>query len=97
MRTVGPAALRSTGPASHCRLDDRQRDRLAAELDRGPGAHGWTGDQRWTLNRAAILINRLFGQSYTLTGVAKLLHRMDYTTQPPTHRAAERDEAAVAT
>ncbi|WP_256789761.1 helix-turn-helix domain-containing protein [Frankia sp. AvcI1] len=75
----GLDALRSVGPGSRCRLDDEQRVRLAAELDRGPVAHGWTVDQRWTLGRFATLIARLFGVSYTLTGVDKLLYRMGYS------------------
>ncbi|WP_347176698.1 helix-turn-helix domain-containing protein [Parafrankia sp. EAN1pec] len=52
----GVEALRSTGPASRCRLDGDQLARLAVELDRGPAAHGWTVDQRWTLSRVALLI-----------------------------------------
>jgi putative transposase len=93
----GRDGLRSAGPASRCRLADEQLARLAAAVDRGPAAHGWTADQRWTLARVATLIEQLFGQSYTLTGVAMLLHRLGYSAQRPTHRAAERDEAAVAT
>ncbi|WP_347176697.1 winged helix-turn-helix domain-containing protein [Parafrankia sp. EAN1pec] len=43
------------------------------------------------------MIEGLFGESYTLTGVAKLLHRLGYSAQRPAHRAVERDEAAVTT
>jgi Winged helix-turn helix len=39
----------------------------------------------------------LFGVSYTLTGVAKLLHRLGWSAQRPAHRARERDERAIAT
>lgn len=85
------------GPASRCRLDEEQLARLAGELDRGPAAHGWQVDQRWTLTRIATLIVRMFGVSYTLTGVDKLLHRMGYSAQHPVHRAVERDEEAIAT
>ncbi|CAI7979088.1 hypothetical protein FRAHR75_570038 [Frankia sp. Hr75.2] len=78
----GPPAVTGCvrGPASRPRPDDTERVRLAG-ADRGPAAHGWTGDQHWTLTRVATLIDRLFGQSYTLTGVAKLRHRMGYTAQ----------------
>jgi len=93
----GRDALLSAGPASRCRLDDDQLARLEAELDRGPAAWGWTQDQRWTLSRIATVIHRLFGVSYTLTGVAKLLHRLGWSAQRPTHRARERDERAIAT
>ncbi len=43
------------------------------------------------------LIGRLFHVRYTLRGTSYLLHRMGYTPQVPVHRAAERDEAAIAT
>jgi transposase len=96
-RAGGPAALLSAGPAARCRLDDQQLTRLEAELDRGPAACGWTQDQRWTLSRIATVIHRLFGVSYTLTGAAKLLHRLGWSAQRPVHRARERDEQAIAT
>ncbi|WP_253918265.1 hypothetical protein [Streptomyces sp. PAM3C] len=44
---AGPRALRSQGPASLPRLNEKQ---LEAELAKGPAAHGWE-DQRWTLAR----------------------------------------------
>lgn len=51
-RQDGRAGLRSKGPSgSQCRLDETQLARLQAELDRGPAAHGWDEDQRWTLPR----------------------------------------------
>jgi len=39
---------------------------------------------------------RLFGVSYSLRGVSFLLHRLGFTPQVPVHRAAERDEDAIA-
>ncbi|WP_203905660.1 helix-turn-helix domain-containing protein [Virgisporangium aliadipatigenens] len=44
----------------------------------------------------AVLIGRLFHVSYTLRGVSYLLHRLGWSPQVPTHRAVERDDAAVA-
>ena len=58
--------------------------------------YGWDTDQRWTLARVAALISRLFHVPYTLRGVSYLLHRMGFTPQVPAHRAAERDEDAIA-
>lgn len=96
-RTGGEAALASKGPGgSACRLDRDQLARLGAALDAGPAACGWDTDQRWTLARAAALIARLFGVSYTLRGTSYLLHRLGFTPQVPAHRAAERDEAKIA-
>jgi transposase len=71
--------------------------RLEQELDRGPAAHGFTEDQRWTLARVTALIAELFGVRYTPRGVAYLLRRMGWSPQVPAHRAAERDEEEIAT
>jgi transposase len=96
-RAGGEAALASKGPGgSGCKLDRDQLARLGVALDAGPAACGWNQDQRWTLARVAALINRLFGVSCTLRGVSYLLHRLGFTPQVPAHRAAERDEDAIA-
>jgi putative transposase len=95
-RAGGDKALASTGPGgATCRLNAGQLDRLRTELERGPAAHGWA-DQRWTLARIALLIGRLFHVRYTLRGTSYLLHRIGFTPQVPTRRAAERDEQAIA-
>src|SRR3954467_2879538 len=77
------------------RLSDAQLQRLRAELERGPAAHGWA-DQRWTLARVTTVIGRLFHLRYTPRGTAYLLHRMGWSPQVPRHRAAERNEDAIA-
>jgi len=79
-----------------CRLSGRQLARLRAALDLGPAACGWRQDQRWTLARVTALIGRLFHVHYTLRGTSYLLHRLGFSPQVPAHRAAERDEAAIA-
>ena len=95
-RAGGEEALASKGPGGNaCKLDEDQLARLGAALDAGPAACGWDQDQRWTLARAAALIARLFGASYTLRGVSYLLHRLGFTPQVAAHRAAERDEDAI--
>ena len=96
-RAGGLDALASGGAGgAACRLDERQLTRLRAALDVGPAAYGWDEDQRWTLARVAALIGRLFHVRYTLRGASYLLHRMGFSPQVPAHRAAERDEAAIA-
>lgn len=96
-RRDGRTGLRSKGPSgSRCRLDEARLARLEAELDRGPAAHGWVEDQRWTLPRIMVLIGRLFHVRYTERGVSHLLHRLGWTPQVPVYRAAERDEQAIA-
>ena len=93
----GDAALASKGPGGAvCRLNAGQVGRLRAALEGGPAAWGWDQDQRWTLARVATLIARLFHVRYTLRGTSYLLHRLGYAPQVPIHRAAERDEQAIA-
>jgi transposase len=94
----GTAALTSTGPGGNaCRLNPEQLARLAIELERGPAAHGWIEDQRWTLARVTRLTGRLFHVSYTLRGTSYLLHRMGWTPQVPKHRALERNDDKITT
>ena len=96
-RAGGEAALASKGAGGAvCRLSPAQLARLRAELDKGPAAWGWAEDQRWTLERVTTLIGRLFHVRYTLRGTSYLLHRIGFTPQVPVHRAAERDEDAIA-
>jgi len=59
-RDGGTAALRSRGLVSRERLSPQQWARLEAELRRGPLAHGFAGDQRWTLGRIKTLTGKLF-------------------------------------
>jgi putative transposase len=94
----GAEALASSGPPGpRTKLNDRQITRLEQALLDGPAVAGWTEDERWTLARVSTLIGRMFHVSYSLKGVALLLHRMGWTPQVPVHRAAERDDEAVAT
>ena len=60
------------------------------ELRRGPLAHGFAGDQRWTLGRIKTLIRRLFHVGYTPEGVWKLLRR---TAGPARSRCGRRSSA----
>ena len=73
-----------------------QLERLRAALEAGPAVWGWAEDQRWTLERVTALMGPLFHIRYTLRGTSYLLHRLGYTPQVPVHRAAERDEDAIA-
>jgi len=92
----GVEALRSRGPVSAERLSARQWARLERELERGPLAHGFADDQRWTLKRIRTLIGRLFHVGYTVEGVWKLMKRHGWSCQVPVRRAVERDEEAIA-
>ena len=95
-RAGGAAALASRGPGGAvCRLSGAQLERLRAALEAGPAIWGWAEDQRWTLARVTALAG-LFHVRYTLRGTSYLLHRMGFSPQVPVHRAAERDEDAIA-
>ena len=96
-REGGRAALRSKGAGGAvCKLDQAQLGALVGVLAAGPAAAGWA-DQRWTLARVVEVIRARFRVGYTLSGVHALLHRLGFTVQVPARRAAQRDEAAVAT
>ena len=92
----GTAALRSKGPVSREKLSAQQWARLEAELKRGPLAHGFAADQRWTLGRIKTLIGKLFHVGYTVEGTWKLLRRHGWPVQVPVRQAVERDEEAIA-
>jgi len=93
----GRQALASQGPGgAGCKLDQTQLKLLEDLLDVGPAAHGWDEDQCWTLARIAEVIARYFGVVYTVAGVDCLLHRLGWSWQSPSRRAAQRDEAAIA-
>ena len=95
-RGGGTGALKSRGPVSRERLTPQQFARLEAELGKGPLAHGFAGDQRWTLGRIKTLIGKLFHVGYTVEGTWKLMRRHGWSCQVPVRQAMERDDDAVA-
>jgi transposase len=95
-RAGGTQALRSKGPVSREKLSPQQWARLEAELRKEPLAHGFAGDQYWTLGRVKTLIGKLFHVGYTVEGVWKLLRRHGWSCQVPVRQAMERDEEAIA-
>jgi transposase len=92
----GAEALRSRGPVSREKLSPQQWARLETELRKGPLAHGFASDQRWTLGRIKTLIGKLFHIGYTVEGTWKLLRRHGWSCQVPARQAIERDEDAIA-
>jgi putative transposase len=80
-REGGTEALRSKGPVSRERLSPRQWARLELELHKGPLAHGFAGDQQWTLGRIKTLIGKLFHVGYTVEGTWKLMRRHGWSAQ----------------
>ena len=78
------------------RLSPQQWARLELELRKGPLAHGFANDQRWTLGRIKTLIGKLFHVGYTVEGTSKLMRRHGWSAQVPVRQAIERDDEAVA-
>ena len=95
-QAAGAGALRSRGPVSREKLSPQQWARLELELRKGPLAHGFANDQRWTLGRIKTLIGKLFHVGYTIEGTSKLMRRHGWSAQVPVRQALERDQEAVA-
>jgi putative transposase len=97
-REGGTGALASKGPSGRSsRMKPEWRAWLEEALEQGPAAHGWVEDQRWTLARIVVLVARRFHVRFSPAQMWQILHQMGWTVQVPVHRAAERDERAVAT
>jgi putative transposase len=93
----GAQALASKGTSGpDPKLSDEQLARLRQCLEQGPAVAGYGEDQRWTLIRVVALIATLFHLRVSVTTAWQAMRRLGYTTQMPIHRAAERDEAAIA-
>ncbi|WP_205650736.1 winged helix-turn-helix domain-containing protein [Actinoplanes solisilvae] len=93
----GAQALVSKGASGpDPKLSEQQLVRLRERLERGPAAAGYGEDQRWTLVRVVALIATLFHLRVSITTAWQAMRRLGYTAQMPIHRAAERDEAAIA-
>jgi transposase len=92
----GTDGLRSQGPSGPTpRLSDQQLATVEQALHAGATANGFVG-QLWTVDRVALVIERLTGVRHHPAHVWALLrHRLGWTAQRPKRRAAERDQAAV--
>ncbi|MFI6586463.1 winged helix-turn-helix domain-containing protein [Embleya sp. NPDC050493] len=94
----GVDALRSAGPpGTRRRLSDEGFAEVAAVLEAGPEASGFTG-QIWTLARVGRVITQVTGVVYASpSSVWRLLRAHGWSRQRPARRAWERDEEAVTT
>jgi transposase len=91
----GVEALRShKGGGPKPRLNQAQRGQVAALLAQGAEAFGFRG-QVWTRSRVRAVIQRVFGITYSLTQVGRLLKQIEWSRQQPVERASQRDEAAI--
>jgi transposase len=90
----GIDALRAMATGRPAQLDGGQLDGLRVALLQGALAHGF-GTELWTLKRVRVLIQRLYGVTFSEVHVWRLLGAMGFSSQKPERRALERDEAAV--
>jgi transposase len=74
-------------------LNATDQKRLIA-LKAGALSQGYSSDL-WTLGRVSKLIETLTGQRYSESGVWRLLKRLGFSSQRPSGRATQRDEAAI--
>lgn len=90
----GIDALRSMSKGRPAQLDGSQLDGLQVALLQGALAHGF-GTELWTLKRVRMLIERLYGVTFSEVHVWRLLGAMGFSSQKPERRAIERNEGAV--
>jgi transposase len=88
------AAVPHPGRASF--LSDNQKEDLVDRLVEGAQSQGFDSDL-WTCPRVKLLIERLYGVSYHVDHVSRLLRSLGFTPQKPSRRAVERDEEAIET
>lgn len=77
-------------PGGPPRLSDPQRAELAATIEAGPEAAGFTTGL-WTGPMIGDLIRRRFGVSYHNHHVPRLLHKLGFSVQRPRKRLARAD------
>ena len=75
-------------------LDAQQKGELVRWLKEGALAQGFA-TELWTLRRVGQLIEEKFGRRYSESQVWRILVGLGFSSQRPTGRALERDEAAI--
>jgi transposase len=75
-------------------LSDDQKEDLVDRLVEGAQSQGFDTDL-WTCPRVKLLIERLYGVTYHVDHVSRLLHSFGFTPQKPSRRAVEREEEAI--
>ncbi len=91
--TEGLAALSmSFSPGRSTRLTLEQREELKQVIvNRVPADVGFTSKFNWTLQIIVDYIERVYGHSYSLRGVSKLMERMNMSFTKPTCTLAAAD------
>jgi transposase len=94
LQTGGLQALRRRARGRPSGLDAQQKSELVKWLKEGALALGFT-TELWTLRRVGQLIEEKFGRRYSESQVWRILVSLGFSSQRPTSRALERDEAAI--
>jgi transposase len=95
-REHGLRALRSRRNTGRpAKLDDQQRAQLRSTLIGGAIRVGFPTDL-WTCPRVAATIRKLFGVSYHVDHLPRLLRSLGFSPQKPRRQAIERDEKRIA-
>lgn len=80
-------------PGAPVRLTKEQQEELKQTIVNSvPHEAGFTARHNWTLQIIAALIKREFGQTYSLRGVSKMMHREGLSYTKPTYTLAAADE-----
>ena len=94
-RELGPEGLLARKPpGSPPRLTPEQLSQLVEALNLGAVSHGFPG-HIWTRSRVNELIGRLFGVSYDLTQVGRILKKVGWSLQKPARKARQQNEQKV--
>ena len=94
-RRRGPQALLAKeAPGRPPKLNQRSKRKLEQALIRGAKAGGFVTDL-WTCPRICHLIKTLFGVSYHVDHIGRLLRSMGWSPQRPERGAIERDEQEI--
>ena len=75
-------------------LDGQQKGELVRLLKEGALAQGFA-TELWTLRRVGQLIEEKLGRRYSESQIWRILVGLGFSSQRPTGRALERDEAAI--
>ena len=88
----GLLARKATG--ARPRLSAGQLEKLVEELKLGAQHHGFSGEV-WTRQRVNTVIERLFGVSYDLTQVGRILKKLGWSLQKPAKKARQQSAQKV--
>jgi len=94
MLAEDPQAWRRKPLGRPAALDEKDLKRLAKLLLDGAVANGFP-NELWTLARVVKLIEHKFGVEYSVANVWHVLRALGFSSQRPTGRAIQRDEAAI--